>query len=79
VAWSPDGTRALSGAHDNTLRLWEVNSGRCLRVLEGHTNSVYSVAWSPDGTRALSGASDNTLRMWEVDSGRCLLVLEGHT
>ena len=67
------------GADDSTVRLWEVESGRCLRVLEGHTDSVLSVAWSPDGQRALSGAWDRTVRLWEVESGRCLRVLEGHT
>jgi GTPase SAR1 family protein len=60
------------------VRLWEVESGRCLRVLEGHTGRVLSVAWSPDGRRALSGADDMTVRLWEVESGRCLRVLEGH-
>src|SRR5512135_2205327 len=58
VAWSPDGQHALSGSDDNTVRLWEVESGHCLRVLEGHTASVLSVAWSPDGQRALSGSDD---------------------
>ena len=41
------GRCALSGAMDSTMRLWEVESGRCRRVLEGHTNLVRSVAWSP--------------------------------
>src|SRR5262249_41913336 len=59
VAWSPNGQRALSGSDDNTVRLWEVDSGRCLRVLEGHTDIVVSVAWSPDGQRALSGSNDD--------------------
>ncbi|HMV85856.1 MAG TPA: TIR domain-containing protein, partial [Blastocatellia bacterium] len=77
VAFSPDGLHALSGSEDNTVRLWEVESGRCLRVLEGHTASVLSVAWSGDGRHALSGSSDQTVRLWEVESGRCLRVLEG--
>jgi small GTP-binding protein len=79
VAWSPDGTCALSGADDNTVRLWEVETGHCIRVLEGHNKCVLSVAWSPDGTRVLSGASDNTVRLWEVETGHCIRVLEGHT
>jgi WD40 repeat protein len=79
VAWSSDGTRALSAAADNTVRLWDVDSGRCLRVLEGHSDSVWNVAWSPDDTHALSAAEDRTVRLWDVDSGHCLRVLEGHT
>ena len=38
VALSADGRWALSGSYDNTLRLWEVASGRCVRTFEGHTN-----------------------------------------
>jgi hypothetical protein len=46
VSLSADGKRALSGSADNTVRLWDVETGRALRVLEGHTDSVLSVAWS---------------------------------
>jgi hypothetical protein len=69
----------LSGADDTTVRVWEVESGRCLRVLEGHTAGVNCVALSGDGGLALSGADDTTVRVWEVESGRCLTILKGHT
>jgi small GTP-binding protein len=78
-AFSSDGTRALSGSDDNTVRVWDVETGRCLRVLEGHTNVVWRVAWSPDQRRALSGAGDNTVRVWDVETGSCLRELKGHT
>jgi small GTP-binding protein len=78
-AFTPYGTRALSGGADNTVRLWDVQTGRCLRVLEGHTGWVACVAWSPDQRLALSGAWDNTVRLWDVEGGICLLILEGHT
>jgi small GTP-binding protein len=77
--FSPDGKLALSGSDDKTVQLWDLESSRCLRVLEGHTNAVWSVAWSSDQHRALSGAADNTVRLWDLESGRCLHVLEGHT
>jgi small GTP-binding protein len=79
VAFSADGRHALSGSNDNTVRYWEVASGRALDVFEGHTASVMSVAFSGDGRHALSGADDRTVRLWEVASGRALGVLKGHT
>jgi small GTP-binding protein len=78
VALSADGSRALSGSGDNTVRVWDMASGKMLRVLEGHTGSVYAVALSADGSRALSGSGDNTVRVWDVASGKTLRVLEGH-
>ena len=79
VAWSADDRRALSSSYDKTVRLWDVETGHCLRVLEGHTSNVYGVAWSADRRRALSGSGDKTVRLWDVETGRCLRVLEGHT
>ena len=79
VQCSLDGKRALSCSYDNTVRLWDVESGRCLRVLQGHRSWAWSFAWSSDGKRALSGSDDNTVRLWDVEGGRCLRKLEGHT
>jgi len=79
VAFAPDGTRALSGGEDNSVRLWDVASGREVRTLEGHTDDVLAVAFSLDGKRALSGSTDRTLRLWDLASGREVRRLEGHT
>ena len=79
VVFSPDGCCALSGSSDNTLRVWEVSTGRCLRTFEGHTDWVLSVVFSPDGRCALSASGDKTVRLWELSTGRCLRTFEGHT
>ena len=79
MALSGDGRLAVSASSDKTLKVWEVESGRELRTLEGHTDWVYGVALSGDGRRAVSASWDKTLKVWEVESGRELRTLEGHT
>ncbi|HKP03422.1 MAG TPA: TIR domain-containing protein [Chthoniobacterales bacterium] len=77
--FSPDGKWALTASDDKTVRHWDLSSGRCIRVFEGHTDAVESVTWSADQARILSGGHDKTVRLWDVKSGRCLRVFEGHS
>lgn len=77
-AFSPDGRTFVSASDDNTLRLWDVRSGDCLRVFKGHEDRVWSCAFAPDGLTVLSAASDSTLRLWDIFGGDCLQVFYGH-
>jgi WD40 repeat protein len=79
VAVSPDGRFIVSGSWDCTVKVWELESGRLLRSLEGHTDGVRAVAVSPDGRFIVSGSDDRTVKVWELESGRLLRSLEGHT
>ena len=79
VAFSPDGSRIVSGSDDNTIRLWDTQSGDNIATLEGHSGSVRSVAFSPDGSRIVSGSDDNTIRLWDTQSGDNIATLEGHS
>jgi WD40 repeat protein len=63
----------LASSHDNcTVKLWDVNTGLCLRTFQGHTNRVRAVAFSPDGKIIASGSEDYSVKLWDVNSGRCL-------
>ena len=78
VAVTPDGQHAVSASRDQTLKVWDLESGRELRTLTGHTDSVRAVAVTPDGRRAVSASADKTLKVWELESGRELGTLTGH-
>src|SRR6266702_5985515 len=71
IAFSPDGKLLASGGEDQTVRLWDVSSGQCLKILQGHTHRVRSVAFSPDSDVLASGSEDQTVRLWDVSDGRC--------
>jgi len=60
------------------LRVWNLESGRCVRELEGHEAEVHAVVMTADGKRAVSGSLDTTLRIWDLETGTCLRKIEGH-
>ena len=64
---------------DDTIKLWNADTGELLRTLEGHTRGVNSVAFHPDGHTLASGGLDDTIKLWDADTGELLRTLEGHT
>ena len=73
---SGSGGNALS--YDNTIKLWDLGSGREIRKFGG-LRAVFPLAIAPDGKTALSGSDDTSLRLWDVASGRELKSLAGHS
>ncbi|EJD02469.1 uncharacterized protein FOMMEDRAFT_124970 [Fomitiporia mediterranea MF3/22] len=80
VAYSPDGRHIVSGCSDNTVRIWDAETGAQVGApLGGHQGSVNSVAYSPDGRYIVSGSLDNTVRIWDAETGAQVgPPLEGH-
>jgi class 3 adenylate cyclase/GTPase SAR1 family protein len=72
IAWSPDGRMLASPARDNTLRLWDAETGDCLRILEG--DQVDNVAFDSRGS--LAGAGSTEVILWEAASGEVLRTLD---
>jgi WD40 repeat protein len=78
VALTPGGEQAVSASLDNTLKVWDLETGQELRTLIGHSSWVHGVAISPDGRRVISASEDGTLKLWDFDSGHELHTLSGH-
>ena len=79
LAWSPDGTRLASAGLDNTVRVWNPDTGTALATLAGHTDWVFALAWSADGAQLVSGSADNRVLLWDAGGGEALTALgEAH-
>lgn len=77
VAFSADGKLLASGGKDNTIRLWDADSGEQIQTFTGHTDGVVSVAFSPDG-RTLAGRAF-LISLWDVETRIRHKILKGHS
>ena len=66
VAFSLDSQRIVSGSHNDTIKLWDAQTGSELQTLEGHSDRAYSVAFSLGSQRIMSGSADKTTKLWDA-------------
>ena len=79
VAISNDGALLASGGMDGTVKVWRIDTGKCLREIIAHDGAVVScLAFSSDGTHFLSGSHDSTLREFGLRASRMLKEFRGH-
>lgn len=71
-AFSRDGERVLTAGADKTVRLWDVATGQCLRVLRSHRKLSRYIEWSDDQRRALICTDDDDVRLLDLDEDRVL-------
>ena len=62
----------VSGSLDETVRIWEVRSGECLKEIPAHSDPVSCVCFSPDASIFVSSSFDGLCRVWDTETGRCL-------
>lgn len=58
----------VTTALDDTVRVWDLNAGRCIGFLEGHTASVRAL--QVEDNIAVTGSMDATIRLWDLSKAR---------
>jgi WD40 repeat protein/tRNA A-37 threonylcarbamoyl transferase component Bud32 len=79
AAFSPDGTRVVTGGADETARVWDARTGAEMLAFKGHKTSVGPASFSPDGSRVVTGSYDLTAKVWDAKTGTEIFTLAGHT
>jgi WD40 repeat protein len=77
VAFAPAGDQLASASLDGA-HIWDVASGRELRVLIGPPDGVSAVAYSRDGKLLATAGYDGTAKLWDAASGQELRAIKGH-
>jgi F-box/WD-40 domain protein MET30 len=66
----------LTGGLDNTVRLWDISTGRCIRSMFGHVEGIWGLVG--DTLRVVTCANDSMVKVWEPRSGVCERSFTGH-
>jgi F-box and WD-40 domain protein 1/11 len=65
----------VSASGDTFIKMWDIETGECLREFEGHTRGLACVQY--DGKRIVSGSNDKRIKVWDVKTGQCIMTCEG--
>jgi eukaryotic-like serine/threonine-protein kinase len=79
LSFLPDGTTLIGHNGGSAARLWDVASGKTLRIFRGHRGTITSLVLAQDGTVFATGSDDRTIRLHDLDTGesRVMGVHEG--
>lgn len=69
------GKQIVTGSFDNTVSLWDPNTGRRLHTLIGHRAEISSAQFSYDGSIIATGSMDKTCKLWDARTGKCFATL----
>ncbi|XP_046844013.1 uncharacterized WD repeat-containing protein alr2800-like isoform X2 [Xenia sp. Carnegie-2017] len=59
------------GSHDSLL-YWELQTGKIIHCMHGHSHDIRALAFIPGGDFLLSGSRDKTLKLWNLKNGQLM-------
>ena len=73
--FNPQSNLIVSGSFDESIRVWDVRTGKCLKTLPAHSDPVSAVHFNRDGSLIVSSSYDGMCRIWDTTTGKCLKTL----
>jgi WD40 repeat protein len=77
LCFSPN-SHYLASSFGYIATIWELETGKQLYNLAGHTDYVNNLKFSPDSSKLVTSSGDKTLRLWSVTTGEQQRVFNGH-
>ncbi|MBI5666440.1 MAG: WD40 repeat domain-containing protein [Chloroflexi bacterium] len=75
VIWNAN-NQIITGGWDDTIRIWDADTGTPQKVLVGHTGNINDLKLNSEGNRLASASDDGTVRIWDVTNGQQIQVIE---
>lgn len=70
--FSPDDKNIISLNHDNSIKIWDLESGNLFRTLTSHTDWVYAAEYTPDGKYLISVSLDKSIKIWDTKTWKLI-------
>jgi WD40 repeat protein len=68
--------RIASGSNDETIKIWDLDKGNCIKALTGHKHWITSLIFIERDNSLISGSHDGSIKIWEVNDFHCLKTIQ---
>ena len=76
---TPNNQQIIGVYGDNTVRVWDLTTGKLIKTLIQHTDLIWSIAISPDSKTLVCGSRDRTIQIIDLSTGYIKQTLTKHT